>query len=69
MSRLSRDSEPHSAFRPPAGPWRGTADSGGADNCYSDYAQTNAQDLMTLLADIDADVEAPHQPAPDAPAS
>jgi len=39
------------------------------NNCYSDYAQTNAQDLMTLLADIDADVEAPHQPAPDAPAS
>ncbi len=40
--------------------WVGTAHSGGADNCYSDYAQTNAQDLMALLISIDADVEAPH---------
>jgi hypothetical protein len=38
----------------------GTARSGGADNCYRDYAQTNAQDLMDLLTSIDAEVEAPH---------
>jgi hypothetical protein len=36
-----------------------TADSGGGDNCYRDYAQTNAQDLMDLLTDIDADVAEP----------
>jgi uncharacterized protein YecE (DUF72 family) len=30
------------------------------NNCYSDYAQTNAQDLMDLLTDIDADVESPN---------
>jgi hypothetical protein len=28
------------------------------NNCYRDYAQTNAQDLMDLLTSIDADVEA-----------
>ena len=27
------------------------------NNCYRDYAQTNAQDLMDLLTEIDADVE------------
>jgi hypothetical protein len=30
------------------------------NNCYRDYAQTNAQDLMSLLTSIDAEVEAPH---------
>ena len=30
------------------------------NNCYSDYAQTNAQDLMDLLTEIDAaEVERP----------
>jgi hypothetical protein len=29
------------------------------NNCYSNYAQTNAQDLMDLLTDIDADVQEP----------
>lgn len=37
----------------------GTVHSIEADNCYSDYAQTNASDLMTLLTDIDADVTPP----------
>src|SRR5829696_7718196 len=31
----------------------------GRDNCYRHYAQTNAEDLMTLLADIDAEVHDP----------
>jgi uncharacterized protein YecE (DUF72 family) len=39
------------------------------NNCYSNYAQTNAQDLMDLLTDIDADVEAPHAPTPSEPTS
>jgi hypothetical protein len=30
------------------------------NNCYRDYAQTNAQDLMDLLTSMDADVEEPH---------
>ena len=30
------------------------------NNCYRDYAQTNAQDLMALLTSIDAEVEAPN---------
>ena len=30
------------------------------NNCYRDYAQTNAQQLMALLTSIDAEVEAPH---------
>ena len=29
------------------------------NNCYSDYAQTNAQDLMSLLTSIDAEVDRP----------
>jgi uncharacterized protein YecE (DUF72 family) len=29
------------------------------NNCYRDYAQTNAQDLMDLLTQIDADVDPP----------
>jgi uncharacterized protein YecE (DUF72 family) len=29
------------------------------NNCYRDYAQTNAQDLMSLLSDIDAQVDQP----------
>ena len=29
------------------------------NNCYRDYAQTNAQDLMDLLSSIDAEVEQP----------
>jgi uncharacterized protein YecE (DUF72 family) len=33
------------------------------NNCYSDYAQTNAQDLMDLLTDIDADVDQPRSTA------
>jgi uncharacterized protein YecE (DUF72 family) len=33
------------------------------NNCYRDYAQTNAQDLMDLLRAIDADVEDPPPPA------
>jgi len=36
-----------------------TAHGGGADNCYKDYAQTNAQDLMDLLTAIDAEVDRP----------
>jgi uncharacterized protein YecE (DUF72 family) len=31
------------------------------NNCYSDYAQTNAQDLMDLLTSIDADVTPPEE--------
>jgi uncharacterized protein YecE (DUF72 family) len=36
------------------------------NNCYRDYAQTNAQDLMDLLTQIDADVDPPPpaQPSP-----
>jgi hypothetical protein len=49
----------HSARRRPAEIVGSTADSGGGDNCYSDYAQTNAADLMDLLRDIDADVAEP----------
>jgi hypothetical protein len=37
-------------------------DSNRTDNCYRDYAQTNAQDLMDLLAQIDADVDPPPPP-------
>ena len=33
------------------------------NNCYRDYAQTNAQDLMSLLTDIDADVDQPRSTA------
>ena len=29
------------------------------NNCYRDYAQTNAQDLMDLLTAIDAEVDRP----------
>ena len=29
------------------------------NNCYRDYAQTNAQDLMDLLTSIDAEVDRP----------
>ena len=36
--------------------WGSTADSGRVDNCYRDYAQTHAQDLMALLSEIDADL-------------
>jgi hypothetical protein len=32
------------------------------NNCYSDYAQTNAQDLMDLLTQIDANVDHPKPP-------
>jgi hypothetical protein len=32
---------------------------------YRDYAETNAQDLMDLLAGIDADVDPPPAPAKD----
>jgi uncharacterized protein YecE (DUF72 family) len=35
------------------------------NNCYSNYAQTNAQDLMDLLTDIDADVAPPQPEAPN----
>jgi hypothetical protein len=66
MIQQSRDSRAHSALARPAESVMGTADSGGADNCYHDYAQTNAQDLMDLLRAIDADVEEP--PAPVSPA-
>ena len=38
---------------------------GGADSCCSDYAQTNAEDLMDLLTGIDADVDPPRSEAPD----
>jgi hypothetical protein len=37
-------------------------DSNRTDNCYRDYAQTNAQDLMDLLTQIDADVDPPPPP-------
>ena len=55
----SRDNTAHSACEQPAGSWSSTAHSGKVDNCYSDYAQTNAADLMDLLRAIDADVEEP----------
>lgn len=60
MIQLSLDSTGHGALLRPAGSQQGTAHSGGADNCYRDYAQTNAADLMSLLREIDdAEVEEP----------
>ena len=58
----SRDNTRHSAPRRAAVSPPGTPHSARPDNCYSNYAQTNAQDLMDLLTDIDVDVEQPHAP-------
>jgi hypothetical protein len=33
------------------------------NNCYRDYAQTNAQQLMDLLAQIGAELDQPQPPA------
>ena len=64
MIRPGRDSRRHTVRALPRKRPVGTAHSGGSNNCYRDYAQTNAQDLMALLRAIDADVEEPAEPLP-----